>query len=94
MPNPTTELLAPLDAEAANAAAVERLFTAEPVLVDVRPAIDAIPGMRRDLDLTSGPTMPWSEYTGGQRTAILGSVEYEGLAPDPAAAQLCSTAAQ
>ena len=73
---------------------MERLFTAEPVLVDVRPAIDAIPGMRRNLVLTSGPTMPWSEYTGGQRTAILGSVVYEGLAADAAAAQPHWTAAQ
>jgi len=87
MPNPPTELLAPPDTEAANASAVERLFTAGPVLIDVRPAIDAIPGMRANVVLTSGPTMPWSEYSGGQRTAILGSVEYEGLAPDAAAAQ-------
>jgi hypothetical protein len=87
MVNPRTPLLAPFDTEAANAVAVERLFTAEPVLVDVRPAIDAIPGMRRNLVLTSGPTMPWPEYAGGQRTAILGSVVHERLARDIAEAQ-------
>jgi hypothetical protein len=42
--------------------------------------------MRRDLILTSGPTMPWSEYSGGQRTGILGAVVYEGLASDTSAA--------
>lgn len=66
----------------ANTTAVERLFTGQPRLIDVAPAIDVVPGLRQDLVLTSGPTMPWSHYTGGQRTAILGSVVYEGLAPD------------
>lgn len=87
MSNTPTPLLAPSDTEAANTAAVKRLSTVDPVLVDVLSAIDAVPGMRRDLVLTSGPTMPWAEYTGGQRTAILGSVIYEGLAHDVAAAE-------
>jgi hypothetical protein len=87
MLNPPTQLLAPSDTEGANTAAVERLSTVDPVLVDVLPAIAAVPGMRRDLVLTSGPTMSWSEYTGGQRTAILGSVVYEGLAHDVAEAE-------
>jgi hypothetical protein len=71
---------------AANDLALERFHGAQPRLVDIATALDVIPGMRRDLVLTSGPTMPWSEYTGGQRTAILGSVVYEGLAADIAAA--------
>lgn len=70
----------------ANDAAVERLSTSDPVLIDVKPALDAIPGMRRHLVLTSGPTMPWPEYSGGQRTGILGAVVYEGLAADSTAA--------
>ena len=70
----------------ANNRAVARLSTSDPHLVDVRPAIDAIPGMRRDLVLTSGPTMPWSQYSGGQRTGILGAVVYEGLAADTSTA--------
>jgi Protein of unknown function (DUF1116) len=73
--------------EAANREAVQRLFGGQPRLVDVRPAIDALPGMTRDTVLTSGPPLPWSEYTGGQRQAILGGVVYEGLAPDLAAAE-------
>lgn len=87
MSNLPTQLLSPVDTESANTAAVERLSTADPVLVDVLPAIDVVPGMRRDLVLTSGPPMPWSEYTGGQRTAILGSVVHEGLAHDIADAE-------
>ncbi|MCV7228211.1 DUF1116 domain-containing protein [Mycolicibacterium komossense] len=73
---------APELASSPNDTALAGLQAAEPRLVDVRPAGDAIPGMRRSLVLTSGPTMAWSDYSGGQRTAILGSVIYEGLAPD------------
>lgn len=70
----------------ANRAALANLAGADPVLVDVAPAIEVVPGMHRNLVLASGPSMPWSEYCGGQRTAILGAVVYEGLAADLAAA--------
>ncbi len=66
----------------ANAEAMRRLFAAEPTLVDVQPAIKALPGMAANVVLTSGPPLPWSEYTGGQRRAIAGAVVYEGLAND------------
>lgn len=83
-----------IDIRAANRTALQRLFAVEPVLTDVLPAGEAIPGMRSDLVLTSGPTMPWQEYSGGQRTAILGSIVHEGLAPDiGAAARLLDTGA-
>ena len=68
--------------EAANASAVERLFAAEPVLVDIRAAGDAVPGMTKETILTSGAPMPWEAYSGGQRSAILGAAIYEGLAAD------------
>jgi hypothetical protein len=70
--------------EAANARAVERMCAAEPVLVDVRPAIEALPGFTPATILTSGPPLPWEAYTGGQRNGILGGALYEGLASDPA----------
>jgi hypothetical protein len=53
---------------------------ADPVLVDVRPALAALPGMQPHMILTSGAPMPWSAYTGGQRRAIIGAAQYEGLA--------------
>jgi hypothetical protein len=53
---------------------------ADPVLVDIRPAIDAVPGLERNVVLASGPTLPWKEYFGGQREAIIGGVQFEGLA--------------
>lgn len=64
----------------ANEAAFERLCVAEPVLVDVARAGDVVPGLPDTMILTSGPPLPWSGYTGGQRAAILGAARYEGLA--------------
>ena len=67
---------------AANARAVERMCAAEPMLVDVRPAGEVVPGMTRETILTSGAPLPWGAYTGGQRRAILGGALFEGLARD------------
>ncbi len=69
---------------AANAEAVGRMTSAEPLLIDVRPAGEAIPGMTGRTILTSGPPMPWPEYYGGQRNAVIYGALYEGLASDPA----------
>ncbi|MGQ0651418.1 MAG: oxamate carbamoyltransferase subunit AllG family protein, partial [Betaproteobacteria bacterium] len=68
--------------ESANQEAFRRLTTSEPVLEDVRPAGEVVPGFARETILTSGPTMPWSAYVGGQRAAILGAAQFEGLARD------------
>lgn len=64
----------------ANGIALERLFAAEPVVVDVRRAGDVMPGYSPNLVLTSGAPMPWSEYHGGQREALIGGALFEGLA--------------
>ncbi len=39
-----------------------------------------LPGYRDNLVLTSGAPMPWSEYMGGQRDALIGGALFEGLA--------------
>jgi hypothetical protein len=66
----------------ANKVAFERLTKSEPVLVDVRRACEIIPGFTAETILTSGPPMPWSDYTGGQREGIIGGVLFEALAKD------------
>ncbi len=71
-----------MDRTEANALAFARLNEAEPVLTDIRPAIDALPGMTPDTVLTSGPPMPWEDYAGGQRDAVIGGALFEGLASD------------
>lgn len=68
----------------ANAEAVRRMTDAEPVLIDVQPAGQVIPGMTRNTILTSGPPMRWEEYYGGQRNAVIYGALYEGLATDEA----------
>jgi hypothetical protein len=75
---------------AANNASVAAMLAADPVVVDVKPAIEALPGMTPNTILTSGAPLEWTDYTGGQRRAILGATIYEGLAstPEDADAQL------
>jgi len=67
----------------ANRVAAERMTAADPVLVDLRPAIEVVPGMTAETILTSGAPMPWERYTGGQRNAVIGGALFEGLATDP-----------
>jgi hypothetical protein len=71
-----------IDRGKANATTLERLCCADPVLVDVRPAIEVVPGMTPTTVLTSGPPMEFDAYTGGQRDAILYGAVFEGLAAD------------
>ena len=66
----------------ANAETLERLWAADPVLVDVVPAIDVVPEMTPETVLTSGAPLPWDEYFGGQRSGVIGGALYEGLARD------------
>jgi hypothetical protein len=65
-----------------NRAAAERICAAQPVLVDIRPAREVVPGLDDHTILTSGAPLPWDEYTGGQRTAVIGGAMFEGLASD------------
>jgi hypothetical protein len=64
----------------ANTEALHRFCVSDPILVDVRPAIEVVPGMTPATILTSGPPQPASAYSGGQRRAILYGAVYEGLA--------------
>jgi hypothetical protein len=73
---------APSVRERANAHAVERMWAADPVLVDVKPAIEVVPGMTPETILTSGAPLPWDEYFGGQRNGIVGGALFDGLAAD------------
>jgi hypothetical protein len=64
----------------ANNTVVERFRTADPVLMDVRPAIEVVPGMAANMILTSGAPLQSQEYRGGQRKAVLNAAVFEGLA--------------
>ena len=66
--------------EAANAEAFQRLNDADPWVVDVALAKEAIPNYADNLVLTSGAPMAWEDYVGGQREALIGGALFEGLA--------------
>ncbi len=66
--------------EAANAEAVKRLNTADPVLVDIAPAGEVIPGLKDRMILHSGPPVDWPHMCGAQRGAMMGVVLFEGWA--------------
>ena len=68
--------------EQANAEAFARLTKSEPVLEDVVPAGEALPGMTENTILASGPPLAFAEYEGGQREGIIGGALFEGLAGD------------
>ena len=71
----------------ANQAALEKFLSAEPVLVDVAPTGEVAPGFTDNLILTSGVPLPWADYVGGQRDAVIGGALFEGLAADRAEAE-------
>jgi hypothetical protein len=68
--------------DTANAEAFRRIVAADPVLIDVAPAAEVIPGMRDRMILHSGPPITWDRMCGAQRGAAIGMCLFEGWAHD------------
>ena len=68
------------EVDAANRVALDRLLAAHQILVDVRPAIEVVPGMTRETVLHAGPPIAWERMSGPMRGGIVGALIYEGLA--------------
>jgi hypothetical protein len=68
--------------EAANAEAVKRINDADPVLIDIAPAGEVIPGLTDRMILHSGPPVDWQRMCGAQRGAMMGAAIFEGWARD------------
>jgi hypothetical protein len=66
--------------EAANQESFKRMVQGEPVLVDIAPAGEVIPGMEDRLITHAGPPIEWSLMCGAQQGAVIGQVLYEGWA--------------
>lgn len=66
--------------QAANEEAVRRMVAADPVLVDVAPASEVIPGLKDQMVLLSGPPVDWTRMCGAQRGAVIGMLLFEGWA--------------
>ena len=73
--------------QAANEEAVRRLTTGNPVLVDIAPAAEAIPGLKGKWITHSGPPIEWARMCGAQQGAVIGMVLYEGWADRPESAR-------
>lgn len=66
--------------EKANDEAANRMSQDDPVLVDIAPAGEVIPGLKEKMIIHSGPPIEWSHMCGAQRGAIIGQIIYEGWA--------------
>jgi hypothetical protein len=64
----------------ANVKALERMLSADPVWVDVRPAGEVIPGMKENVLLHAGPPQTYEKMCGPQKGAARGALIFEGLA--------------
>ena len=73
--------------EQANQEALQRLFAAEPVLIDVQPAGDVIQGLGERMILHAGPPIEWERMCGPLQGAICGVMVFEGWADELATAK-------
>ena len=76
----TTDIRARI--QAANAEAFNRITAADPVLVDILPAGQVVPGLEDRMVLHSGPPVDWEQMCGAQRGAVAAMVMFEGWAND------------
>jgi hypothetical protein len=66
--------------ERANAEAAGRINAADPVLVDIAPAREVVPGLEDKMILHSGPPVDWEHMCGAQRGSMIGAALFEGWA--------------
>jgi hypothetical protein len=66
----------------ANSEAVKRILKADPVLVDVVTASEAIPDLEEGMILHAGPPIDWDRMCGPMRGAVAGIAVFEGWAED------------
>ncbi len=66
--------------EHANEEVAGRLIQGDPVLVDIAPAGEVLPGLSGRMVLHAGPPIEWKRMCGAQRGAILGTVLFESWA--------------
>lgn len=69
--------------EQANEEATKRIGAGDPVLVDIAPAGEVIPGMEGKMITHAGPPIEWERMCGAQQGAIIGMVLYEDWAKTP-----------
>lgn len=73
--------------DAANQKAFAAYLSADPTLVGIALAREAIVGMNERRILHSGPPIAWAQMCGPAQGAIIGAIIFEGWAKDPEAAK-------
>ena len=68
--------------ETANEKAIGRMLASDPVLVDVVPAVEAIPTLTENRILHAGPPINWDKMCGPMQGAVCGIAVFEGWAKD------------
>lgn len=76
-----------IDLEKANEEALNRLLSAQPVLVDMGIAKDTIPGLNERTFLHAGPPIDWENMSGPMRGAVIAGILFEGWAKTPEEAE-------
>lgn len=76
--------------EEANRQALDIFRSGQPVWVGMKPAIEAIPGFKRNLILHAGPARRFDDMVDAQKGGLVGAAQFEGLAgsPEEAAAMI------
>ncbi len=66
--------------ESANKEAIQRVLSSKPYLVDVKPAIEVLPGMKKRSIFHAGPPIGWKRMCGPMKGAVVGTMIFEGWA--------------
>jgi hypothetical protein len=66
--------------EDANREAVEKVLRSRPILVDVKPAIEVLPRMKKNSIFHAGPPIEWKRMCGPLRGCIVATLIFEELA--------------
>jgi len=65
---------------AANNRVIAALLAADPHWIDLRPAIEVVPGIKPNMILKSGPPLPWEKLCPTQQNGVVNGVLHERLA--------------
>ena len=71
----------------ANAEALSRMMSADPILTEVLPAAELIEDLGKHKILHAGPPVTWSDMCGPMQGAVCGAIVLEGWAKDLSAAE-------
>jgi hypothetical protein len=68
--------------EEANRTAIERVLRSRPLLVDIKPAIEVLPNMKKNSIFHAGPPIEWNRMCGPMKGAVVATMIFEELARD------------